>query len=194
MGLMTSILTPNEENHLLELIESSGKWFYYASFYFLFQRIEFRCIEKLSQSNSKAIANHFDGQQLGILAFSIKDILNTGRRQYLNYGIRQYYVGAYGSFDRMAASALKTVKKRYRDISLYLLLPYHPAERPLETPEGFDGTFLSAAGKSFWLVCRSVWNGTLFYIGFEDKCPCIDGKIIGSIYTIGVLSANVGLF
>lgn len=62
-------------------------------------------------------------------------------RQYLNHGIRQYYVGAYGSFDRMAASALKTVKKRYRDMSLYLLLPYHPAERPVETPEGFDGTF-----------------------------------------------------
>lgn len=61
--------------------------------------------------------------------------------QYLNYGIRQYYVGSYGSFDRLAASALKVVKKRYQDISLYLLLPYHPAERPVETPEGFDGTF-----------------------------------------------------
>lgn len=62
-------------------------------------------------------------------------------RQYLNHGIRQYYVGGYGSFDRLAASALKTVKKQYQDISLYLLLPYHPAERPVETPEGFDGTF-----------------------------------------------------
>lgn len=62
-------------------------------------------------------------------------------RQYLNHGIRQYYVGAYGAFDRMAASALKSAKKRYQDMSLYLLLPYHPAERPVETPEGFDGTF-----------------------------------------------------
>ena len=62
-------------------------------------------------------------------------------RQYRNHDIRQYYVGAYGSFDRMAASALKAVKKRYQDISLYLLLPYHPAERPMETPEGFDSTF-----------------------------------------------------
>ena len=62
-------------------------------------------------------------------------------RQYRNHDIRQYYVGAYGSFDRMAASALKAVKKRYQNISLYLLLPYHPAERPVETPEGFDGTF-----------------------------------------------------
>ena len=64
MGLMTSILTPNEENHLLELIESSGKWFCYTSFYFLFQRIEFRCIEKLSQSNYKVITKYIDCQQL----------------------------------------------------------------------------------------------------------------------------------
>ena len=35
---------------------------------------------------------------------------------------------------------------------------------------------------------------TIFYIDFEDKCPCIDKKIIGSIYTIGVLSANIDLF
>ena len=62
-------------------------------------------------------------------------------RQYLTYGICQYYVGGYGSFDSMAASAVKRAKKRYRDISLYLLLPYHPAERHIETPEGFDGTF-----------------------------------------------------
>lgn len=62
-------------------------------------------------------------------------------RQYLNHGIRQYYVGAYGVFDSMAASALKAAKKRYQEISLYLLLPYHPAERLMETPEGFDGTF-----------------------------------------------------
>lgn len=62
-------------------------------------------------------------------------------RQYLNHGTRQYYVGGYGSFDSMATSAVKRVKKQYRDIRLYLLLPYHPAERPIDTPEGFDGTF-----------------------------------------------------
>lgn len=69
------------------------------------------------------------------------DIEAAVERQYLTYGIRQYYVGGYGAFDSMAASAVKRVKKRYSDISLYLLLPYHPAERPIETPEGFDGTF-----------------------------------------------------
>ena len=35
-----------------------------ASFYFLFQRIEFRCIEKLSQSNYKVITKYIDCQQL----------------------------------------------------------------------------------------------------------------------------------
>ena len=62
-------------------------------------------------------------------------------RQYFNLGIRQYYVGAYGSFDRMAASALSAVKKRHNDISVYLLLPYHPADRPVEASKGFDGTY-----------------------------------------------------
>ena len=31
-------------------------------------------------------------------------------------------------------------KERYAQASLYLLLPYHPAERPLPLPTGFDGT------------------------------------------------------
>lgn len=69
------------------------------------------------------------------------DIEAAAERQYLNNGIRQYYVGGYGSFDSRAASAIKKIKKRYHDINLYLLIPYHPAERPMETPEGFDSTF-----------------------------------------------------
>ena len=44
-------------------------------------------------------------------------------RQYLNHGIRQYYVGSYGSFDRMAASALKSAKKRYQDIACICCSP-----------------------------------------------------------------------
>ena len=69
------------------------------------------------------------------------DIEAAVERQYRNHGIRQYYVGSYGSFDSMAASAVKKVKKQHKDIILFLLLPYHPAERPVEIPEGFDGSF-----------------------------------------------------
>ena len=33
------------------------------------------------------------------------------------------------------------VKRKYPDVQLYLVIPYHPAERPVETPPGYDGTF-----------------------------------------------------
>jgi hypothetical protein len=33
------------------------------------------------------------------------------------------------------------MKQKYPDITVMLVLPYHPAERPTEAPEGFDGTY-----------------------------------------------------
>ena len=52
-----------------------------------------------------------------------------------------FYVGGYGGFDRIAATAIKHLKLHHPDITLMLVLPYHPAERPIETPYGFDGTY-----------------------------------------------------
>ena len=40
----------------------------------------------------------------------------------------------------MAARALVTAKQIHPEISLWLLLPYHPAEQKVEVPEGFDGS------------------------------------------------------
>lgn len=59
----------------------------------------------------------------------------------LNYGVREFIVGHYGSFDRLAASAVKAAKRIYPNVKLTMLLPYHPAEKPMATPNGFDGTF-----------------------------------------------------
>ena len=56
-------------------------------------------------------------------------------------GVRYFYVGGYGGFDRLAAAAVRRMKQKYPDIALMLVLPYHPAERPTEAPEGFDGTY-----------------------------------------------------
>ena len=56
-------------------------------------------------------------------------------------GVTDFIVGNYGGFDRMAAKAVFAAKRKYPQISLTLLLPYHPAERPVETPPGFDNTF-----------------------------------------------------
>ena len=55
--------------------------------------------------------------------------------------VRYFYVGGYGGFDRIAAAAVKHAKQKYPDITLMLVLPYHPAERPVDTPNGFDGTY-----------------------------------------------------
>ena len=59
----------------------------------------------------------------------------------LEYGVTEFIVGHYGGFDRLAASAVKEAKRSYPEVKLTLLLPYHPAERPIPTPDGFDGTF-----------------------------------------------------
>lgn len=52
-----------------------------------------------------------------------------------------FYVGGYGGFDRIAGAAVKQARKQHPEISLMLVLPYHPAERSTETPEGYDGTY-----------------------------------------------------
>ena len=57
------------------------------------------------------------------------------------YGVTEFIVGHYGDFDRLAAKAVIVAKSRHPKITLSLLLPYHPAERPVETPAGFDCTF-----------------------------------------------------
>ena len=55
--------------------------------------------------------------------------------------IRYFYVGGYGGFDRIAATAVKKAKQQHPNITLMLVLPYHPADCPVETPNGFDGTY-----------------------------------------------------
>ena len=66
----------------------------------------------------------------------------------LEYGVTEIIVGYYGGFDRLAASAVKEAKRFYPEAKLILLLPYHPAERPISTPDGFDGTFYSPGMES----------------------------------------------
>ena len=36
---------------------------------------------------------------------------------------------------------MKQAKKQHLNIVLKLVLPYHPAERPIEAPAGYDGTY-----------------------------------------------------
>lgn len=61
--------------------------------------------------------------------------------QYYKFGVRSFIVGHRGAFDTMAASAVKNLKKRYADVCLQMLIAYHPAQRKINVPEGFDGTY-----------------------------------------------------
>ena len=55
--------------------------------------------------------------------------------------VSEFYVGGYGGFDHLAGKAVVSLKNKYPNIRLYLVIPYHPADRPIETPVGYDGTF-----------------------------------------------------
>lgn len=56
-------------------------------------------------------------------------------------GVTEFVVGQYGNFDRLAVHVLVNAKKRHPKITLRLLIPYHPAHRPVEAPPGFDATY-----------------------------------------------------
>ena len=62
-------------------------------------------------------------------------------RHIVEYGVTEFIVGNYGGFDRMAAKAVIEAKTQHPQITLTMLLPYHPAERPIDLPLGFDGSF-----------------------------------------------------
>ena len=52
----------------------------------------------------------------------------------------QFLVGKYGAFDRIAARAVRQVKRDHPDIRLTLLLAYYSGNAERDVPEGFDGS------------------------------------------------------
>ena len=65
----------------------------------------------------------------------------TVEKHISEYGVTEFFVGGYGGFDHLAAKAVISLKQQYPQITLSLLLPYHPAERPIEKPSGFYSTY-----------------------------------------------------
>ena len=55
-------------------------------------------------------------------------------------GVTEFVAGRYGNFDRLAAKAVREAAYDHPEVRLTMLLPYHPAERPVFVPEDFDGT------------------------------------------------------
>lgn len=63
------------------------------------------------------------------------------KKHIIDYGVTEFVVGQYGAFDRMAARTVIKAKALFPEISLSILLPYHPFERKIRAPEGYDNTF-----------------------------------------------------
>ena len=68
-------------------------------------------------------------------------ITETAERLIQQEQVTVFYVGKYGRFDILAGKAILFLKKKYPCLRLYLVIPYHPANKPVETPKGYDGTF-----------------------------------------------------
>ena len=58
----------------------------------------------------------------------------------VEYSVTEFLVGKYGGFDRLAAQCVIEAKQKHPGITLTLLLPYHPSERQIDLPKGFDGS------------------------------------------------------
>ena len=99
-------------------------------------------------------------------------------RHIAEYGVTEFLVRRYGRFDQLAAEALRRAKERHPGIRLRLLIPYHPAQRPVDVPSGFDGTYYPegmetvpkrlailragqmAAGESEYLIASPGFGGS----------------------------------
>ena len=72
----------------------------------------------------------------------VAPLLDTAVEHHITkYGVSCFIVGHYGTFDSMAAGAVKRAKQRHEGVELLLLLPYHPAERLIKIEDGFNGTY-----------------------------------------------------
>lgn len=68
------------------------------------------------------------------------NLLNVVRIHVETHGVREFIVGRYGNFDKLAAKAVNQIKKSHPEITLTLLCPYHPGMRVVRLPKGFDST------------------------------------------------------
>lgn len=70
----------------------------------------------------------------------LPELIQEIERYIMEYGVYDFVVGRYGSFDRLAAIAVSDAKKRHQQVTLTLLHPY-AFDLPLSKSEEFDAVF-----------------------------------------------------
>ena len=80
-------------------------------------------------------------------------------RHIVELGVSEFVVGSYGAFDRMAARQLAYAKERHPEVNIMLLMPYHPSERKIYLPTGFECGFyppgMEKVPKRLAIVCAN---------------------------------------
>lgn len=71
----------------------------------------------------------------------LPSLIEAIEQHIVDFGVTEFLVGHYGNFDKLAAQAVIAAKEHHPEISLLLVLPYHPAERTIQTPTDFDSTY-----------------------------------------------------
>ena len=69
------------------------------------------------------------------------NIVSTIEKLIVENNVEEFIVGNYGMFDSMVIRALQELKENYPHIVLSLLTPYHPAQKKVIKPEGFDDIY-----------------------------------------------------
>lgn len=110
---------------------------------------------------------------------SVQPLLDAAIEQHItDYGVTDFVVGHYGAFDRMASAAAIRAKQRHPEVALILLLPFHPFERPIDTPEGFGGTFyppdMEAVPRRFAII-----KANEYMIRHCDYLIAYDKRLVG---------------
>ena len=108
----------------------------------------------------------------------MKALEESVRRHITEYGVEHFTVGRYGNFDRMAYQTVCEMKKRY-DVTLSLLLPYHPFDCPVQVPEGFDHTFYPP-GMETVPKRAAIIHANRYMIRHSDYLICYDRGQIGN--------------
>ncbi len=71
---------------------------------------------------------------LGVLRRAVEEMIVAN-------GVNEFIVGHYGNFDTLSREAVLAAKRHFPHVRLTLLLPYHPAERAVDVPDGVDDTY-----------------------------------------------------
>ena len=69
------------------------------------------------------------------------DLRAAVEQHIVKFGVTEFIVGHDGGCDKLATKAVIEAKEQHPEVTLTLLLPYHPADRPMKVPRGFDRTY-----------------------------------------------------